>query len=672
MANNEQNNGVRRNNIALLLMIRNESKIIERCLGEALNYVDAVSILDTGSNDNTVEIADQFLKNSGKPYKITVEPWKNFGYNRTVSFQRCQEFCKELDWDLDISYAFAVDADMVIKPSEGFRNYFMKQNGYLIIQKNPSIQYYNVRFMKLSHNWKCVGATHEYWSGDPTDKLPFELIYIDDKNDGGCKSDKFERDICLLEEELTVEPDNPRTHFYLAQSYKDSGKFKKAIKLYKRRIEIGGWHEEVWYSYYMIAMCYYHMNEPEKMEMWINKGYKYYNNRSENLYFLTKYFREKSQHHKAYHYYLLGRSIPYPKDDSLFIDKSVYDGLFEYENTILACYVNKKTRTDSLNEVVNYLNRDIAHHIDNVWDNIIYYVDPLMGDKYKGEYSKYLFPDVNEYQASSCSLAHYDNKWVMNVRYVNYDITPTGAYHMRSPDGMVKTKNGKVYLNESLQPISTVTMMNEQLPKKYPSHIQGLEDIRIFEHNSRLYSSCTTKEIVESGKLRIALGNYDINRNMINGLNVIEPPTDSDCEKNWVYLPTRGEKMNFIYGWHPYQIGEVDSGKLTIHTVRKTPRFFNRFRGSSNICEYNGKLWCIVHLVRYSTPRIYLHSLVQLNRETYMPERYSLPFCFRDTKIEYCLGMTISNGTMRVVFSENDSSPGLISVPIDNLVFCQV
>ena len=27
---------------------------------------------------------------------------------------------------------------------------------------------------------------------------------------------------------------------------------KDAIKLYKKRIQIGGWDEEVWYSYYMI------------------------------------------------------------------------------------------------------------------------------------------------------------------------------------------------------------------------------------------------------------------------------------------------------------------------------------------------------------------------------------------------------------------------------------
>jgi hypothetical protein len=39
--------------------------------------------------------------------------------------------------------------------------------------------------MKCGNDWKCVGGTHEYWGGDPTGKIPYEIIYIDDKNDGG-------------------------------------------------------------------------------------------------------------------------------------------------------------------------------------------------------------------------------------------------------------------------------------------------------------------------------------------------------------------------------------------------------------------------------------------------------------------------------------------------------
>ena len=171
------------NKIIMNLMIKNESKIIERCIERALDHVDAISILDTGSTDNTVEICNKFLEKCGKPFNVSVEQFKTFGYNRTISFQKAQELCKKLGWDSDKTYAMAVDADMIIKPSDAFKDFKMTANGYNLIQQNGSLKYYNTRFMLCSYDWKCIGATHEYWSGDPTEKIPIEIFYIDDVNE---------------------------------------------------------------------------------------------------------------------------------------------------------------------------------------------------------------------------------------------------------------------------------------------------------------------------------------------------------------------------------------------------------------------------------------------------------------------------------------------------------
>jgi hypothetical protein len=128
--------------------------------------------------------------------------------------------------------------------------------------------------------------------------------------------------------------------------------------------------------------------------------------------------------------------------------------------------------------------------------------------------------------------------------------------------------------------------------------------------------------------------------------------------------------MNFIYGWHPFEIGSVNADHaLEIHTRYDTPSIFSRFRGSSTLCEYDGKLWSVVHFVKYSQPRVYYHSLVQFNRDTMKPEMYSYPFCFRKLAIEYCLGLHISDGTACFIFSQNDSEPGMITMPIHNLRF---
>ena len=76
--------------------------------------------------------------------------------------------------------------------------------------------------------FKCVGSTHEYYDihGKHVNKQ-LHSIRINDIGDGGCKEDKFERDIRLLEDDLKNDPNNTRTHFYLASSYKNSGNINK-------------------------------------------------------------------------------------------------------------------------------------------------------------------------------------------------------------------------------------------------------------------------------------------------------------------------------------------------------------------------------------------------------------------------------------------------------------
>jgi len=670
------------NNVILLLMIKNESRIIERCLTHALPHVDAVAILDTGSTDQTVEVCNQFLSSCGKPFKISVEPFKNFGYNRTVSFQKAQELCTDLNWDPEKTYAMAVDADMNIAPSNQFKSYPLTVNGYNVIQANGHIKYYNTRFMKCAHPWKCIGATHEYWSGDPHERIPYEIFFIDDKNDGGCKSDKFERDVRLLSEEIKEDPNNGRSHFYLAQSLKDLGRFKESIDHYKRRIELGGWYEEVWYSYYQIAKCYEHMKNIHKMELWMNRAFEVHPNRAEPLYHLTRYFREVSQHYKSYHYYLKGKDIPYPKDDVLFIEDAVYTGLFDYENTILACYVNGKTKNDSLHDLVTYINKNYMHHLDNVWDNMHYYVESLLSNTYRGVYTKLNFPQFEEYKVSSCSMVQCpDGRFLMNTRYVNYSIDSKGYYHMRSADGKVKTRNGAVYLNSSYYPIEEVAIMNEECPVLYASDVEGLEDVRLFYYKNKLHFSASSKNMMNNGYITIAVGDYLPDERRMTNIRAIESPNHYDCEKNWLAIPETSlsdfqaakDRMNFVYAWNPLELGAVsDDNKLVIHTRYPTPTIFSKFRGSSPLVEYNGKLWCVTHYVKYSTPRVYYHSVIQFNRDTLKPEQYTAPFCFRKTAIEYCIGFHIRDGNMCFFFSENDTDPGFIIVPQRSMRFLPI
>jgi glycosyltransferase involved in cell wall biosynthesis len=98
-------------NLLLLLMVRNEAKIIQRCLEAATPHVDAVILADTGSEDDTINIVK---KNCELPLKVVEHIWLDFGLNRTISFEAAVEYAKDLEWDLTNSWVICQDADMIL------------------------------------------------------------------------------------------------------------------------------------------------------------------------------------------------------------------------------------------------------------------------------------------------------------------------------------------------------------------------------------------------------------------------------------------------------------------------------------------------------------------------------------------------------------------------------
>jgi hypothetical protein len=652
--------------VIVTLMIKNEERIIKRCITNALSIADAFCISDTGSTDDTVKILEEFLPSLAVRAKLVQHPWHNFGHNRTQAFQASQTFCNELGWNPETTYALLIDADMNFVMTPEYDKDAMIATGYRIKQKTSNLEYYNTRLVKIGHPWRCVGVTHEYWDG--AECMPLDTIYIKDIGDGGCKNDKFERDERLLKKGLEDEPKNERYMFYLAQTLKDLKRLPEAIDMYKRRINAGGWYEEIWYSMYVISKLYYELGNLTEMEYWGLKAYDLNKNRSENIYFLTKIFREKQQYHKSWHYLQIGLAIKKP-NELLFLESDVYNHLFKYEKTILNYYIQPHKQTDSMRDIIDYLN----HHGGPTYSNLKYYVQQLKTKKI----TTLSFPDYDDFIATSTSILKIYNtesndseaKYRLNIRYVNYRIQPDGSYLMvldgnASRDNPVRTRNFTCLVNSEFSPVSPLTEMITSFPPKRSVHIEGLEDLRIYYDSDGLIKwSGTSMEYSHDGKIRQIMGTYNtVEHTLINPVSM-KPPKETDCEKNWIPL---GDNM-FIYCWYPYTIGKIEGDTFVIKLTQNLPRYFEHMRGSSNVVEYKGSLWTLTHSVMYSTPRKYYHQLIRLNKDTKKVETYTYPFYFKTNHIEYCLGIELKNETLYAIVSQNDANPFLIEAPLIDL-----
>jgi hypothetical protein len=514
-------------------------------------------------------------------------------------------------------------------------------------------------FVSGKLDWKYVGVTHEYITcGDQSnDFRMFDGFMAKHFYDGGSRGDKFERDIRMLEEAIKEEPDNARYMFYLAQSYRDTNQHDLSIKYYKKRVEAGGWNEEVFYSMYMLCKNYAAKEDYNNMEYWGNKAYEYRRCRLESIYFLTKKFRELGQHYKAWHYYLIGVGKPKP-NDLLFVENKVYEFLFKYEKTILSFYI----KNDGLRDVISFYNQH-NYNKDNVYSNIQWYVKPIPCEVKELDY-----PKKGDYIPSSISILKKDG-YLLNVRYVNYRILEDGSYTMvkngkESKDNLVKTKNFMAELDENFNKKSGLIEMIEEIPNPKNTKIRGLEDVRLYQEDGNIKCIAMTHEYSYNNKIRQIIGNYDIKNKKINNSLCLKPPKETECEKNWIPYKIPG---HFIYTWEPFQIGKVVNDKLEITHYQETEPIFSKFRGSSNIVEKDDYYWTIVHSVLYTKPRKYWHYFIKIDKETHIIKQYSLPFYFINNSIEYCLGLEIKDDKAYAFVSCNDSSPKLITFHLSDI-----
>jgi len=323
--------------IIACIMMKNESKVIERCLKSLCKYtnINAFIITDTGSDDNSCELAINTLNESGKTFIIIDVIWENFGKNRSTIFELAQIQAK--NFKFENAYALIIDADMEFNSVDYILSN-LTDDAYVIDHKIGDTIYRKEAIIKLSNNWKSVGKVHEYWKSENENlsRSILPLTYIYEHIDGSNRENKFKRDYDILFDEYNKEK-NVRTVFYLAQTCKDQKKYEEAIKYYNERIENGGWDEEIWYSIYMTAECTKlleinkrkddkkeDLNTIEKIINLYTKAFRYRPHRAESLYSLIYYLINVDMNLDAYIYANIAKDIPIPIKDILFINIEIY------------------------------------------------------------------------------------------------------------------------------------------------------------------------------------------------------------------------------------------------------------------------------------------------------------------------------------------------------------
>lgn len=312
---------------------------------------------------------------------------------------------------------------------------------------------------------------------------------------------------------------------------------------------------------------------------------------------------------------------------------------------------------------------------------------------------EYQYPNLSPYRPMSAAYVMYQGKEWLNTRFVNYWIYDNGSYYYPEDEQVIRTLN-------VCSPL-IITKDNVPIPVKYElmQHLndssntnnnnvnvkngfsKGIEDVRLYvsQETGKLCFIGSTLQYSNCDKIRMIRGIYDVETHMLREMQVINPPQETWCEKNWSPIPLPdGRTDGFVYTWYPFcEIGKVnkETGKLEICVRNPMDERFRGMKGSTPFVPYSLKqgkeqgkeqeegLIGVIHFSEERTPRQYFHRVVVLDRKTYEVVKCSEIFCFNKASVEFCIGFRYRRveETFGFWISQMDREPMYLEIPARNI-----
>lgn len=323
--------------ICLNMIVRNEAEVIGATLASVAPFVSDYVIVDTGSEDATAEIIGAFFAARRIEGHVLHRPWRDFGHNRSEALRLARELSAS-------EYVLVMDADDLLVGQPDLRD--LHHDGYHV-RVGSAFGFWRLQLFRRDRPWRYVGVLHEYPTCDlarpSLGRLEGEYV-IDDRRAGHRSRDphKYWRDAEILERALRDEPDNERYVFYLAQSYFDAGDAAQALRWYRRRIDMGRWAEEVFYSRFRAAVCLERLGRPwEEAKAAYRECFERHPSRAEPLVRIAVREREARNFAAAHEAAARAAAVPRPGRGALFVQRDVYDYRARDEQAIAAYYVGR-------------------------------------------------------------------------------------------------------------------------------------------------------------------------------------------------------------------------------------------------------------------------------------------------------------------------------------------
>lgn len=218
--------------IVACYIVKNEAKDLQKSLESVKNSVDDIVVTDTGSVDNTVEVA---LKYNAKILRFE---WRDdFAAARNFTLDNIEgDWAVFLDADEYFSLETFADLRSVIERQDDKTNVVLTNRTDMDENGGVLLSLYVPRIFRLNRNLRYIGAIHEELrqNGELVAGVkavrPAELTVIHTGYAGARGELKAKRNLEILLKEFKSESEPERLYGYIAEAYDGINDRENAVK----------------------------------------------------------------------------------------------------------------------------------------------------------------------------------------------------------------------------------------------------------------------------------------------------------------------------------------------------------------------------------------------------------------------------------------------------------
>lgn len=293
--------------ISLCMIVKDEEKTLGRCLDSICGLVDEIIIVDTGSSDNTKDIAKNYTNN------IYDFKWvSNFSVARNFSFSKAtKDYILWLDADdillhedkekfLKLKDSLPIDIDVVIMKY----NLLSKEDGKV------SCTFSRERLVKREKNFKWIDPVHECI--EISGKIIKSDISITHKKEGL----PTRRNLEIFENYIKDGNElSERNWFYYARELKNLRENKRAKEYYIKFLDTkNGLPSNYMDACIDLAKIYYEENLEEEALKTLLRYFEKDCIRAEICCFIGYHYKEREKYDIAVKWFEVASKIEIPKD----------------------------------------------------------------------------------------------------------------------------------------------------------------------------------------------------------------------------------------------------------------------------------------------------------------------------------------------------------------------